>query len=127
MSRKGISLLKRKGYVWVTLTLFLFSIVTHWVFGWESYKNEQRANHQPVVVGAYIVEMVRGTAENWQSEFLQLIWPVAGLAFLLYAGSPQSKERDYRKEEKLNYLIRLLDIKNYSRLTQGWDEKYPRN
>lgn len=127
MARKGTSLLKRKGYIWVTLALFLFYIVTHWVFGWEAYKNEQRAHHQPIVVGQYVVAMVRDKAENWQSEFLQLIWPVAGLAFLLYAGSPQSKEGDYRKEERLNHLIRMLDTKNYSRLKQDWDEKYPRN
>jgi hypothetical protein len=35
--------------------------------------------------------MMRDTLENWQSEFLQLIWQVAGLAILLHVGSPQSK------------------------------------
>jgi hypothetical protein len=34
------------------------------------------------------------TLENWQSEFLLLIWQVAGLAFLLHVGSLQSKEGD---------------------------------
>jgi hypothetical protein len=126
MARQRMGLLKRKGYIWVTLTLFLFSIAAHWAFGWEAYKNEQRSRHEPIVAKEYVVEMVRDTAENWQSEFLQLIWQVAGLAFLLYAGSPQSKEGDERKEEKLDYLIRLLDAKNYSRLMQDWDEKYPR-
>jgi hypothetical protein len=53
--------------------------------------------------------MMRDTMENWQSEFLQLIWQVAGLAFLLYIGSPQSKEGDDRKEEKLDYIVEKLD------------------
>jgi hypothetical protein len=38
--------------------------------------------------------------ENWQSEFLQLIWQVAGLSFLWYVGSPQSREEHDRQEEK---------------------------
>lgn len=40
--------------------------------------------------------MSRDTLENWQSEFLQLVWQVAGLTYLLYVGSPQSKEEDDR-------------------------------
>ena len=41
--------------------------------------------------------------ENWQSEFLQLMWQVAGLSFLLYVGSPQSKESSERIEEKIGF------------------------
>nr|WP_206022424.1 DUF6766 family protein [Pseudoflavitalea sp. G-6-1-2] len=44
------------------------------------------------MVNDYLILMMRDTMENWQSEFLQLIWQVAGLAFLLFLGSPQSKE-----------------------------------
>jgi hypothetical protein len=51
----------------------------------------------------------RDTLENWQSEFLQLIWQVAGLAFLLHVGPPQSKEGDDLKEAKIDELLRLLD------------------
>ena len=36
-------------------------------------------------------QMLRDTFENWQSEFLQLIWQVVGLAYFLYVGSPSSK------------------------------------
>jgi hypothetical protein len=50
--------------------------------------------------------------ENWQSEFLQLIWQVAGLAILWYVGSSQSKEGDERKEEKMDLIIKILDQKN---------------
>lgn len=78
----------------------------HWIFGWEAYKNEQLSALKPVEINEYLIIMVRDTMENWQSEFLQLIWQVAGLAFLLYVGSPQSKESDDRKEAKLDYLLK---------------------
>ena len=47
--------------------------------------------------------------ENWQSEFLQLVWQVVGLSVLWYIGSSQSKESDDRLEEKIDLLIQRLD------------------
>ncbi|MES2646306.1 MAG: DUF6766 family protein [Bacteroidota bacterium] len=122
-----MSVWKRKGYVLVTLLFFLVSIILHWWFGWEAYKEEQQAHQQVIVVSNYVIEMMRDTMENWQSEFLQLIWQVAGLAFLFYIGSPQSKEGDDRKEEKLDFIIQKLDPENYGSLMREWDEKYPKN
>lgn len=98
-------LLKRYGFLWITLTLFLVSITGHWVFGWYAFVNEAKAQGQPVEVGAYVIEMMRDTLENWQSEFLQLIWQVAGLAFLFYVGSSQSREGDDRLEAKVDFLL----------------------
>ena len=80
------------GYLWLTLIFFLLSLIGHWLFGWFAYVNEQHALNAPVSVGDYAVEMTRDTLENWQSEFLQPMWQVGGLAVLLYVGSPQSKE-----------------------------------
>lgn len=120
------SIWKRKAYFWVTLVLFILSITLHWIFGWKAFVNEQAEHHQAVVVSDYLVEMLRDTFENWQSEFLQLIWQVAGLAFLWYSGSPQSKDGDERKEEKLDYIIAKLDPQNYSKLMKEWEEKYPK-
>ena len=119
------SIIKRKGFLWVTLILFTVSVGLHWIFGWKTFKHEQEEHQQPVVVAEYVQEMMRDTMENWQSEFLQLIWQVAGLAFLWYAGSPQSKEGDDRKEEKLDYIIKKLDPENYESLLKDWSEKYP--
>jgi hypothetical protein len=108
-TKKSKSIWKKKSYLWVTLAFFLFSLALHWIFGWEAFKNEQQAHNQPIIFSDYFIEMMRDTMENWQSEFLQLIWQVAGLAFLLYIGSPQSKEGDDRKEEKLDYIVEKLD------------------
>lgn len=83
---------RRHGFAWVTGGFFLVSLLGHWVFGWFAYVNEQQDLHQPVIFSSYLVEMGRDTLENWQSEFLQLLWQVAGLALLLHVGSPQSKK-----------------------------------
>lgn len=126
MKNNSHSIWKRKGYLWITLIFFIFSIALHWIFGWKAFVNDQMAHHQPIVFSDYAVEMARDTFENWQSEFLQLIWQVAGLAILLYAGSPQSKDGDNRKEEKLDFIIQKLDPENYSKLMKEWNEKYPK-
>ncbi len=123
---KNSSLLKRYGYLWATLTLFLLSIVGHWIFGWLAYIDEQHTHNQPIEVTQYLIEVARDTLENWQSEFLQLIWQVAGLAYLWYIGSPQSKEGDDRKEEKLDALLKGLRGKEGERIIASLDKKYPR-
>src|SRR3546814_7913744 len=58
-------------------------------------------------IASYLIEMGRDTLENWQSEFLQLLWQVVGLAYFLYVGSPASKENDDRLEAKVDELIRI--------------------
>ncbi|QFU16777.1 DUF6766 family protein [Microvirga thermotolerans] len=124
MNTKKASLWKQYGYAWVTLGFFLISLVGHWLFGWFAYVNEQRAHDQPVQVSEYTVEMMRDTLENWQSEFLQLLWQVGGLAILLYVGSPQSKEGDDRMEAKIDEILRRVDPKNAERIIRTLDEDY---
>ena len=74
--------------------------------------SEQQAHAQPIQVSEYLVELLRDTFENWQSEFLQLLWQVGGLAILLYVGSPHSKEGDDRMEAKLDEILRRVDPQN---------------
>jgi cbb3-type cytochrome oxidase subunit 3 len=120
-----MSIWKRYGYAWVTAALFLFSLAGHWLFAWFAYLDEQRAHNQPAEVSSYIIQASRDTLENWQSEFLQLLWQVGGLAFLLYVGSPQSKEEDDRMEEKLDVILRKLDPAEAERIIAELDRKYP--
>jgi hypothetical protein len=84
-----MNLREKYGYVWVTLSFFLISLIGHWVFAWFAYVDELEPSEQPSIE-EYTVMTMRDTFENWQSEFLQLIWQVAGLTYLLYIGSPQS-------------------------------------
>jgi hypothetical protein len=120
------NLFTKYGFLWVTLVLFLISVAAHWIFAWYAYKNEQHAHAQPIEVKEYVTETLRDTFENWQSEFLQLMWQVAGLAYLFYIGSPQSKEGDDRKEEKIDLLIKMMDKEKGEAEIKRLDTKYPR-
>jgi hypothetical protein len=124
MNTKSRSSWKAYGFAWVTLGFFLISFIGHWLFGWFAYVSEQQAHAQPVEVSEYLVEMSRDTFENWQSEFLQLLWQVGGLAILLYVGSPQSKEGDDRIEAKIDEILRKVDPQNAERIIETLDEDY---
>jgi hypothetical protein len=100
---------RRYGFAWVTGAFFVISLLGHWVFAWFAYVNEQRAHKQPIEVSEYLVQTSRDTFENWQSEFLQLLWQVGGLALLLHVGSPQSKEGDDRIEAKIDAILLAVD------------------
>jgi len=99
--------MKRYAYGWITVIFFLISILGHWLFGWWAFVDEASEHHQAPEISAYLVEMGRDTFENWQSEFLQLLWQVVGLAYFLYVGSPASKENDDRLEAKIDELMRM--------------------
>jgi hypothetical protein len=113
------------GYLWITLVLFLCSLAGHWVFAWFAYADEQQSHGQPIEMSGYAIETARDTLENWQSEFLQLMWQVGGLAILLYVGSPQSREGDDRKEEKIDLILRAVDRQANEHITR-LDAQYAR-
>ena len=101
-------MLKRYAYAWITLVFFAGSFGLHWLFGWFAFVDEAREHGQAAELAAWLVQMGRDTFENWQSEFLQLLWQVVGLAYFLYVGSPSSKENDDRMEAKLDALLELV-------------------
>ncbi|MFE0756231.1 DUF6766 family protein [Inquilinus sp. NPDC058860] len=118
------SIWKRYGYGWVTLGFFVISLIGHWLFGWFAYVDEQRQHGAAPEIAAYVVEMSRDTLENWQSEFLQLLWQIGGLAFLLYVGSPQSKEGDDRMEAKLDAILAAVEPDRADALIDEIDRDY---
>jgi hypothetical protein len=124
MERNMGSTWTRYSYGWVTLGFFLISIIGHWLFGWFAYVDEQTAHGQPIEVPSYLIEVTRDTLENWQSEFLQLLWQVGGLAFLLFLGSPQSKEGHDRIEAKIDEILRHVDPTGGDRKVAQIDELY---
>ena len=121
----NMSIWKKYGFAWLTVSFFLFSLVGHWLFGWFEFVNEQQAHGQPLEVSQYFVQLARGTLENWQSEFLQLLWQVLGLTYFLHVGSPQSKEEDDRMEDKLDAILRRVDPQGAEELIRELDRKYP--
>jgi hypothetical protein len=86
--------------------------------------DEQQSHQQAVEFSGYFNEVMRDTLENWQSEFLQLLWQVGGLAFLLFLGSPQSKEGDDRVEAKIDEILRRVAPAEAERLIGQIDEDY---
>jgi hypothetical protein len=118
------SIWKRFGFAWVTGALFVITLSGHWIFGWFAYVDEQQAHQQPIEIGAYTIQMMRDTLENWQSEFLQLIWQVAGLAFLLHVGSPQSKEGDDRMEAKIDAILLAVQPRKAKKVLAEIDDAY---
>jgi hypothetical protein len=106
------SIAKKYAYLWITLVLFSGSIVGQWYFGFVTNQSWQ--------------DNLRDTLENWQSEFLQLIWQVAGLTYLWYVGSPQSKEEEERNDEMLRWIAKKVDPENAEKFLLEMDEKYPK-
>lgn len=123
-ARKG--LLGKYAYAWLTLAFFAISLLLHWYFGWRSFVSEAAEHRQQPQVGEYLDQMLRDTFENWQSEFLQLLWQVVGLAYFLYVGSPSSNENDDRMEAKIDALIRAQCGPDAERLLEHIDRHYLR-
>lgn len=118
--------MRKYAYAWITIAFFLISIIGHWIFGWYAFVDDATEHNQVPEVGSYLVEMGRDTLENWQSEFLQLLWQVLGLAYFLYVGSPSSKENDDRTEAKLDALIRLQAGEKADAIIEDIDRRFLR-
>src|SRR3712207_6343954 len=119
--------MRRYAYGWITLGFFLVSIGLHWLFGWHAFADEAASHGEEAEVSTYLMQMGRETFENWQSEFLQLLWQVLGLAYFLYVGSPASKENDDRLEAKIDALLRITGGQDGQKLIEGIDEHYMRD
>lgn len=104
---KKPGIFRKYAYGWLTLLFFAVSFGLHWFFGWQAFTDEARTHGEAPQFSEYMTQMMRDTMENWQSEFLQLLWQVCGLAYFLYVASPSSKENDDRVEAKIDRLIEL--------------------
>ena len=118
---------KKYAYAWITAGFFLVSIGLHWMFGWYAFVDEAREHGQSPEMSGYLIEMGRDTFENWQSEFLHLLWQVVGLAYFLYIGSPSSKENDDRLEAKIDKLIELQAGAKAKGMIEDIDDRYLRH
>jgi hypothetical protein len=124
--KPGKTMASRYGFLWVTLVLFVASFAGHWTFGWYAFVNEQLQHGQSPEWRDFLIEASRDTLENWQSEFLQLMWQVAGLAMLYHIGSPQSKEGNDRLEEKVDLILKAVN-QNGSAEINKLDRVYQRD
>lgn len=117
---------KRYSYAWITVAFFLISISLHWWLSWEAYIRDAATHGQAPDTMEFLIIAGRDTFENWQSEFLQLLWQVVGLAYFLYAGSPASKENSDRTEVKIDALLRIVGGPQANQLIDDIDDQYMR-
>ncbi|WP_218106602.1 DUF6766 family protein [Micromonospora pallida] len=97
---------KAYGFALVTGALFVFAWIGQFLFQMTVVSNEAHQHGQSFAWGDFLPQFLASTFENWQSEFLQLVWQAAGLALFYYWGSSQSRESDERIEAKLDALLR---------------------
>lgn len=116
---------RKRGYLWVTLAFFVVSLAIYWAFAWFAYSEEQIAHNQAIELSGFFNQTMRDTMENWQSEFLQLMWQVGGLAFLLYVGSPQSKESEQRLERKVDTILQRVEPEKAQEIIEQLKKEYP--
>ena len=97
---------KAYSFALVTGALFLFSWLGQFIFQMIVESNEAQQHGQSFSWAEFFPQFFQSTFENWQSEFLQLVWQAAGLALFYYWGSSQSRESDERIEAKIDALLR---------------------
>ena len=119
--------MRKYAYGWITLGFFLVSIALHWWFGWQAFADEAAEHGSTPDFNEYLIVAGRDTFENWQSEFLQLLWQVVGLAYFLYIGSPASKENDDRIEVKVDAVLRALGGDKADELITKIDKEFERD
>ena len=96
---------KAYGFGLVTAALFLLSWTGQFLTQMVTVRNEAAEHGQPFEWSEFLAQFFSSTFENWQSEFLQLLWQAAGLTLLLFWGSSQSREADERIEVKIDRLL----------------------
>jgi hypothetical protein len=97
---------------WVLLGLFIVFWIGQTIVGWQEFVAEQTEHGQIAEVfgdGGYVWNWARTTLENWQSEMLQLFAMVALTSFLIFKGSPESKDGDDEMKQTLARLERRLE------------------
>ncbi|WP_069387163.1 DUF6766 family protein [Cellulosimicrobium cellulans] len=94
----------------VTGAFFLLSWIGQFVFQAITVGNEASEHGSSFTWSEFFPQFLSSTFENWQSEFLQLVWQATGLALFYYWGSSQSREGDERVESKLDALLRERGI-----------------
>ncbi|MFD2794917.1 DUF6766 family protein [Promicromonospora vindobonensis] len=89
----------------VTAGFFLVSWIGQFVFQAIAVRNEAAQHGSPFSWADFYPQFLASTFENWQSEFLQLVWQAAGLMLFYFWGSSQSREGEERVEAKIDALL----------------------
>jgi hypothetical protein len=97
---------------WVLLGLFVLFWIGQTLAGWQEFLAEQSEHGQVAEVfgeSGYVWNWARTTLENWQSEMLQVFAMVVLTSFLIFKGSPESRDGDDEMKQTLARLERRLE------------------
>jgi hypothetical protein len=92
-----MKLLRENGLSLVLTVLFVGTLLGQVVAGHRTYNDDQRSHREPAVtLGEYLRSghFVEATAENWESEFLQMFLYVVLTTVLYQRGSSESRKLD---------------------------------
>lgn len=101
--------LRKWGAVYLLLLLFLGSWIGHFFAELSQFRTDQSAHDQPFVWGEYLTAFLASTLENWQSEWLQLVFQAVlllGAKHLIFRVDAEDMER---LEAKVDQINRRLD------------------
>ncbi len=88
--------------------LFLVSWAGQGIAEWQVYAAEEWVHGAELDLGGFLWTFAQSTLENWQSEFLQLLTFVVLARFLVFRGSPQSRDVDDDTTARLERIERRL-------------------
>lgn len=104
--------LGKYGLAIVLAALFLASWVVQTWTGWHHFEADQLAHGETARwtgPDGYWWDWGEATFENWQSEFLQLLTFVVLARYLIFKGSPQSRDGDDDMQETLDEIVVRID------------------
>lgn len=101
--------IRRWGAVYLLLLLFIGSWLGQFFTQLTEFRDEQAAQGQPFVWSQYWSAFFASTLENWQSEWLQLVFQallLLGAKHLLFRIDVEDEERIERKIDALREELR---------------------
>jgi len=97
--------LRKWGAVYVLLILFLGSWAGQFFTELSEFRSDQSAHHEPFVWSDYLTTFASSTLENWQSEWLQLVFQAVlliGAKHLIFRVDGEDLERLEAKVDQIN-------------------------
>ena len=113
-------ILRERNLGFVLLVLFLSAWAIQGWSGWREFQAEQSQFGESAAfwgASGYIWPFLQATMENWQSEFLQLLTFVILTGFLIWRGSPESRDGQDEMMEAIKRIEARLDAQTPD--TQG--------
>lgn len=103
--------LRRWGAVYILLALFIGSWLGQFFTQLQEFRSEQSAHREPFAWSDYLASFFSSTLENWQSEWLQLIFQailLLGAKHFLFRVDAEDMERLEAKVDKLDRRLEQL-------------------